>query len=155
MTAEAPITSGRALSAPHRRWVYATAGTLWLSGLGWILACRVFRPDGLDPELPGPSEVLWLRAHGIAATLFLVILGTLLPIHVGRRIRFPTNRGSGITLLMIFAVLTLSGDGLYYLTAEDWRAATSVLHWSLGLAVPLVIGWHVTFIRGHRRRRSR
>ena len=130
------------LSASHRRWLYFLAGLLWLSGLGWLIAHYTLRPsDALGGA--HPSEPWWLRLHGAAAMGFLVAFGALLPGHVRRGWRQGLNRGSGLVMILVAALLTVSGYGLYYVVNDAWRASTSVIHWTVGLASGVLLAVHV------------
>lgn len=130
------------LSPRHRRWLYFFASLLWLSGLGWLIAHYALR--SADP-LAGahPSEPWWLRVHGSAVIGFLVAFGALLPGHIRRGWRQGLNRGTGLAMIILAAVLTLSGYGLYYLVGDAWRAWTSVMHWTIGLLSGSVLTLHV------------
>jgi len=150
------------LSARHERWVLALAGVVFLSGLGWLVGHYLLAtPDefGVRSDPLGPW---WLRLHGAAAMGFLVVLGTLLPVHVRRAWQFRLNRRSGATVLTLAGLLIASGYALYYVAGEDLRPALGVLHWVLGLAGLPVLALHVglgrraarerRFGRAHRRR---
>lgn len=130
------------LSARHRRSLYLFATLLWLSGLGWLVAHYALRAS--DP-LAGvhPSEPWWLRLHGAAVIGFLVAFGALLPGHIRRGWRQGLNRGSGVAMIIVAAVLTLTGYGLYYVVNDAWRASAGVIHWALGLASGAVLAGHV------------
>jgi hypothetical protein len=49
--------------------------------------------------------------------------------------------------------LTLTGYLLYYVGAEAVRSVMSVVHWAIGLGLPLLTGWHVWRGRASRRLR--
>lgn len=130
------------LSARHRHALYFFAEVLWLSGVGWLVAH--YAPSPSDP-LAGahPSEPWWLRLHGAAVIGFLVAFGALLPGHIRRGWRQGLNRGSGLTMIIVTAALTLTGYGLYYVVDDAWRASDSVVHWLVGLASGVVLTMHV------------
>lgn len=127
------------LSRTHELWVYGSGGVLALSGIGWLLCHYLLRAAGPGPQ---PLEVWWLRLHGAALLAFLVVAGTLLPVHVVYGWRQRMNRGTGIPVLAMVAVLILTGYGLYYLVDEDWRAWTSIVHWAIGLLATALLGLH-------------
>ena len=44
-------------------------------------------------------------------------------------------------------LLTVTGYGLYYVAGESVRAWISIVHWAVGLAVPLLLAAHVYTLR--------
>ena len=130
------------LSPRHRRWLYFFTALLWLSGLGWLLAHYALRSADAFAGAH-PSEPWWLRVHGAAVIGFLVAFGALLPGHVRRGWRQGLNRGTGLAMIILAAVLTLSGYGLYYEVGDAWRAWTGVIHWTIGLLSAGVLALHV------------
>jgi hypothetical protein len=147
MMRERPAHLRTRLSTRHRRWLYVFASLLWLSGLAWLIAHYALRSS--DP-LGGahPSEPWWLRMHGAAVIGFLVAFGALLPGHIRRGWRQGLNRASGLAMITVAAILTLSGYGLYYVVSDEWRGWTSLIHWTIGLSSALVLALHV--FRGKR-----
>jgi hypothetical protein len=138
------------LSQSHELWVYASGGLLALSGIGWLVCHYLLRAPGPGPQ---PLEVWWLRVHGAALLAFLAVLGTLLPAHVVYGWRHRMNLGTGIPVLVVMGLLTLTGYGLYYLVDDGWRSWTSTVHWSVGLLAVALLGLHA--IRGKRASRAR
>jgi hypothetical protein len=138
------------LSRSHELWVYASGGVLAASGIGWLLCHFLLRGPGPGPH---PLEVWWLRLHGAALLAFLAVIGTLLPAHVVYGWRHRMNLGTGIPVLGVMGLLTLTGYGLYYLVADDWRSWTSTVHWVVGLLAIALVGLHA--IRGKQASRAR
>jgi hypothetical protein len=99
-----------------------------------------------------PAEPWLLKAHGAAAMVSLIVLGTLLIVHVKRGWQSKLNRGSGTGLLSVFGVLIVSGYALYYVGEERFRALASNIHLWVGLALPAVLIAHI--VLGHRLRRT-
>ena len=83
--------------------------------------------------------------------LFLLMLGTLVRSHIVHGWRLGQNRFSGVTMVAIMGLLTLTGYALYYAGGERIRPVISVLHWGLGLAVPAALLWHILMGRRSRR----
>ncbi len=90
-----------------------------------------------------PAEAWSLRLHGGLAMAVLVLVGMLLASHVLPAWRRRLNRGSGGLMLGTMAVLTVTGYLLYYAGSPPLRDAVSVLHWGLGLAVPVLLALHM------------
>jgi hypothetical protein len=140
------------LSNGHRRWVYAAAVTLFATGALWLVFHYFVRVDGEFGEIPHPLESWWLRLHGGAAMWFLVVVGSLLPVHVRRGWHQRRNVVAGVVLAGAALLLTVSGYGLYYLGGEYTRQLFSLLHWVIGLASGGLLVWHV--LSGHASRSS-
>lgn len=135
------------LSPRHRRWFYGAMTALYLSGAGWLLLhWLTTRADAEAP--PHPAQPWLMKVHGAAAMLALVVLGTLIPLHIRRGWRAHRNRTTGAIMVGVTALLILTGSGLYYAGSEALRDATANIHDAVGLALPLIIVWHV--VRGRR-----
>jgi uncharacterized membrane protein SirB2 len=117
------------LSPRHEWTIYMASTLLFVSGVAWLVI-HFFRPTD---SLPSPSEPWWLRVHGAAMLLFLIVLGSLFPTHVLPGWRHRTNHRSGIFVLTVVIILTLTGYGLYYLGDETIRPWISAVHWGIGL----------------------
>lgn len=114
--------------------LYASALVLFASGAAWLLR---------------RSSVL-MQVHGAAAMAFLALAGALTALHTGQAWRERRNLPSGVAMAVGLVALTVTGWLLYYLGDEAARAASSNLHWWLGLALPLLIGWHIASARASR-----
>jgi hypothetical protein len=131
------------LAASHKHWVYWSAAGLFASGALWLLFHYFVRVHGEFGETAHPLETWWLRLHGAAAMLCLVLVGSLLPIHVRRGWHQRRNLGPGLLLLLAAMLLALTGYGLYYIGGEELRPAISAVHWLIGLATPFAMVWHI------------
>lgn len=121
------------LSRRHERCVYVIGGVIFVSGLGWLGDHYLFAGSAEFGERHGAFEPWWLRLHGAAMMLGLIVLGSLFPGHVARAWRTGVNRRSGLVILSVAVLLTATGWALYYIGDEDTRAWTSVVHWLVGL----------------------
>ncbi|MBF7682126.1 hypothetical protein I2F27_02070 [Acinetobacter sp. B5B] len=99
-----------------------------------------------------PSEftVYSLKVHGICASLMLILIGTLIPIHIQRSLETKRNLTSGISILVFMLLLALSGVGLYY-SAETWIALVKIIHIWVGIFIVLFLPCHIWL--GRRRKR--
>ena len=111
------------LPASLRYSLYATTGVLVASGLT------------RGSALP--------RVHGAAAMLELLLVGIVIALHAAAAWRERKNRFLGALLGGILAVLALTGYLLYYSGSDETRAASSLVHWLVGLALPAALGVHV------------
>jgi hypothetical protein len=114
------------LSRLHRRLLYATLGSLLVSGALW----EWYRDATL------------MKIHGAAAMLALILFGMLLPGHIPKGWN-GGRRKTRIPILGASAWLIVSGYLLYYAGNETVREFTSGSHLGIGLALPLLLGFHV------------
>lgn len=120
--------------------LYTVLAVLFFSGAGW--AC--FNYYSIAPsEFAAGAKSLALKIHGAAAMAILVLIGMLLNSHVRFAWRAGRNRINGSIFLGAFAILTISGYGLYYAGAESLRASTSWIHLAVGLALPVLLLIHI------------
>ncbi len=133
------------LAPDLRRALYAIGALVTLSGIVWLYghyAGRDGMPDWLSP--------ISMEVHGGAMMALLVLAGSVIALHAPTGWREGKNRRSGIALSAILLALTVTGFLLYYLGNEQLRAATSVVHWTLGLASVLALPLHAWFGRRSR-----
>lgn len=143
--------------APHRlpRWQHAALvgiGVVALaSGIAWLALHYGIGAGASD--LPHPAEAWLMRLHGLAAFGGLFLFGVLAAAHVPQgwrlvaRHRWAHQRGSGVALCMLAALLALSGYLLYYFAPEPVRPTLGWIHAALGVAM-------AALVLRHRRRRS-
>ncbi len=141
------------LGPRHKRWLYVMCGSLFLSGLGWLLAHFLFAGPNDFGEPHHASEPWWLRIHGATAMGFLIAFGSLLPGHAARAWQARKNYRSGLFMVGLVATLVLTGYGLYYAGDEQTRPWISAVHWAVGLAAAAGLLLHVYL--GKRRARRR
>jgi len=120
----------------QRRLLYSTLVVLLISGVYWAL----IHYGGAKPYL---GKSLLMKIHGAAAMVALIVIGGLLAIHVPGGWAVRRSRPSGSAMLVLCALLTLTGYLLYYAGAETVRDISSYVHLALGLALPIVLGAHL------------
>ena len=138
------------LAPGHRRFAYAAIAAIWLSGVLWLVYHYGLQREGSFGLEPHPLEAWWLRLHGLAAFVSLFAFGLLWGVHIRAGLAFARRRLSGLLLLVLLVVLSLSGYLLYYAGEEMLRDAVRVAHWVIGLALlpPFVV--HVMRARKQR-----
>jgi hypothetical protein len=132
---------GIKLNRTHRWTLYIVFSALFFSGLLWEIFH--FQAENGDSGLPHPSEPLWLKIHGAAAMLSLILLGSILPHHVKNAWQLKMNRGSGSLFLGLNLFLILTGYGLYYAGDEAFRLWLSHWHGWIGLSFPFLLTFHI------------
>ncbi|MBS0582018.1 MAG: DUF4405 domain-containing protein [Proteobacteria bacterium] len=140
---------GLRLSPRHRRLVYAAFFAIWVTGILWLVFHYFLQRQGEFGAEPHPLEAWWLRLHGAAAFVVLWLAGLLWIVHVRQGLARPKRRVSGIVLIVMFAVLAASGWLLYYASDDSLRDAVRLIHWLVGLALPLLLVVHI--VRGRKR----
>ena len=124
----------------QRYFLYAVLALVFLSGMAWAYWNYLVASPG-DFEI---SAKAWaMKIHGAAAMAVLVLIGMLLNAHVRFAWRARRNRANGSVFLSAFAVLTITGYGLYYAGGERLRAWTSWIHLAIGLVLPILLLIHI------------
>jgi cation transport ATPase len=124
----------------HRYFLYAVLALLFLSGVAWAYWNYVAASPG---DFETSAKAWAMKIHGAAAMAILVLIGMLLSGHVRFAWRARRNRANGSVFLSAFAVLTITGYGLYYAGSEKLRAWTSWIHLVVGLALPILLLIHI------------
>ncbi len=128
----------------QERAVYVTFGSLVVTGLPWLIFDRWVRVTGEFGPEHHPAQHMLLIAHAIGAYAFLIILGAMIPVHIPLGWNQRRNQASGIAVIGLFAVLSLTALGLYYVGEDALRASLSLIHWAVGMAAVPGLLIHVT-----------
>ena len=129
----------------QRRVAYGAGTVLLASGLAWLTVHYLHWPAASLPAmegLPSPWEPWLMRAHGAAVMVALFVVGAMSSTHVVRGWRLHRRVPSGVALLSLLALLTLSAYGLYYVVSDAGREALGLAHAAVGLAMVLTLLWH-------------
>ena len=136
------------------RWqelaVYASGAVLLVTGIIWLVLDKWVRVEGEFGPEHHSAEQWALIAHGIGAYAFLMIVGALIPVHIPLGWRQGRNRLSGVSVLIVCAILSLTALGLYYLGEDVTRSRVSLVHWLVGVGAIAVLLIHVTRGRSSR-----
>ena len=132
----------------HRRLIYAVFGVMCATGVLWLLFHTFVRISTPFGDGPHGLESWWLKLHGLAAMMGLLVLGSLIFTHVRYAWKARRNIASGIVLLISNIVLVATGYALYYFGGEQTRPMISLIHWGVGVALVLVMVAHI--VMGHR-----
>ncbi|MHB1214862.1 MAG: hypothetical protein ACYCY9_07720 [Thiobacillus sp.] len=131
------------LGARHKNMLYAGLVLLWASGALWLLFHYFFQADGDFGPQPHRLESWWLRLHGLAAMLALILLGSLLPNHMNLAWARRRNHRSGLPMLAVWGWLAATGYALYYFSSDTNAAWLPLLHWGAGLMLPAMLFIHL------------
>lgn len=144
-------TWGVRLSASARNTVLLCSLLVIVSGVAWmVLGGVVDEQDYTDPLHTLRHRMLVL--HGITAYALLWMVGRLSNLHQQGNWRAHRNRGNGLLLTAVLALLTVSGLCLYYPPHEDWHTTISLLHQGLGITLALLLPLHLLAARALRLR---
>lgn len=121
----------------------ATVGGLFGTGvLAWGLRQWGQRPSEFGVE-PHPFFSSTLTLHGIAAYVFLVVLGALIPLHLRKGWHARQKRRSGGVLVGLLTLEIFSGLFLYYGGEGPSRSIGLRLHETVGGALVVFLAFHV------------
>ena len=126
-----------------RSTLYASLSLLWLSGLLWLVLHLFFARDTGFGTAPHPWQPGIMVVHGVLALVATFLFGWISGSHVGFNWRRGAQRVSGVVLIVLLALLALTGLGSYYLTSDAARSINSILHEGAGLLaiVPALVHW--------------
>ena len=141
------MTRGAQRLASWQRWLLDGCGTVLLgSGIAW-LAVHYAVGAGAG-ELPAPAEAWLMRLHGLAGFGALFLLGALAAHHIphgwrlSARHRHARQRGTGLALCTLGALLAATGYALYSVAPEPVRPALGWAHAALGVGLAGVVLRH-------------
>ena len=100
----------------------------------------------LHLDIPGVETHSYLVMHGVSAAFALLAIGAVLPGHLRVAWIARRNRMSGVVMLVVMALLMLSGLMLYY-GSEELRDATVLTHWIVGGIVMAAFPLHLVLGR--------
>jgi len=138
----ASVRKSASFGRSRRPLLYIIGVGVWLSGGLWLLFHHFFGEQGEFGPKIHPLEPWWLKLHGAFGFAAVWIFGLLWGVHVSRAWPDLRRRWSGGVMTGVFCWLILSGYLLYYTGNEDVRSIMSVLHWGIGLASPICLGFH-------------
>jgi hypothetical protein len=126
---------------PPWQWIalLVVAGVLLASGLAWL--ALHYSVGGGAGELPHPLEAWLMRLHGLAGFAALFMLGVLAGAHIphgwrhGSRHRRARQRGTGVALCTLGALVVATGYLLYYFAPDTVRPALGWVHAVVGTAM--------------------
>ena len=133
------------LSKIHEYIIYLISVIVTISGFVWLYFDFFVRVETEFSLQVHPMQNIFLILHGSSSIIFLIILGSVLPIHVYKAWKIKNNRLSGGSFLLLFTILILTGIGLFYSAVEDNRRILSVLHWVIGILFPIFFVIHIYF----------
>lgn len=142
------------LGTRHKKMLHSGLILLWASGALWLVFHYFLQAEGDFGPQPHSLEIWWLRLHGLAAMLALMLLGSLLPSHVKLAWTRRKNRHTGLPMLAAWGWLAATGYALYYFSSDANAAWLPLLHWGVGLMLPAMLFIHLKQARKRSTRSS-
>jgi hypothetical protein len=129
---------------PSRLPLFIHVLVVLLLSLSVISGLLVWRAQFIQEE--ATESPVWLHAalvlHGVLNPFLCVLFGYLCCQHIRFGWRLRANLLTGFTMELIFGGLILSGIGLYYAGAAEWRNLCVQTHRILGLLLAPGLGMH-------------
>jgi hypothetical protein len=144
-----------AASAPSpsfRRTTITALLLLWLSGAMWIVFHYFFPAHTDFGPAPNPLEPVLMKIHGAIAVFAVALLGWVSGRHITDNWPRVKKRVSGITMLVTYIVLVLSGYSLYYLLQDELRERVGQVHEVLGaIAIGIAVAHWIKAGNGNKK----
>lgn len=139
----------RGYSRGFRTTLFGAFGALLASGVLLIPTTLVMRLEW-EPgwRLSAAARIGVAALHVGAAFMAAALLGSLWTLHMRAGWRQRRNHRNGALLVMLFAILGISGLGIFYLADETPALWTALAHTATGLLIPAFFIYHM--IRGQR-----
>ncbi|MBV9570144.1 MAG: hypothetical protein JO056_02775 [Alphaproteobacteria bacterium] len=125
------------LSRRRRFEVYGVGLGIWASGGAWLCLHYFFQQSGPFGPTPHPLEHWSLVLHGLFAFVSVWLAGLLWGVHIVGGWQTGRNRLSGSIMLLVLMWLIASGFLLYYLADDATISTVALLHWAVGLLLPI------------------
>jgi hypothetical protein len=130
---------------PSRLPLFTHAAVVLLLSLSFISGLFVWQGQRIQAQTMETPVWLhvWVVCHGGLNPFLCVLFGYLCCQHIRFGWQLRANLLTGFTIELIFGGLILSGIGLYYAGAPEWRRLFAQTHRILGvlLAPGLAIHW--------------
>lgn len=131
--------------------LYGLLAAVFASGVVW-LGAEYLLPVVAGEMDPWPWKAWSMKVHGSTGMLSLFVLGTLFYGHVLLAWHQHRNRLTGAVISSAMLLLVATGLALYYVNGDLPRQWSDWLHQGVGVALPLLLWWHVA--RGWHSRRQ-
>ncbi len=131
----------------HKWLVYCSIAFLFATGVLHELSSAALFPKFQEASATYEWEHLLLSAHGVGAMIFLLVFGSLFPVHIKKSWHAGRNLVSGSVLLLCNAVLIITAAILYYGSVDGVRPIAELVHFWGGVLLPFLIAGHLVLGR--------
>lgn len=125
------------ISTRRQSITYGVGIGLWASGVLWLIYHYFMQRKTMFGVEANPLEHWWLALHGLFGFASLWTFGLLWGTHIVGGWKSGRHRISGSVMFLILGWLILSGYLLYYLGEDELLSTVALLHWAVGLVLPL------------------
>lgn len=122
---------------------YITFILVFLTGLVWLYFDNFVLIETVIGHAKHPLQKWLMKGHGFTAIVFTFLLGLIYGVHIKRTWPMQKRRKSGLLLVGVILVISISGFLLYYVSDESFRYWSATIHWVLGLSVPVILIRHI------------
>jgi hypothetical protein len=133
-----PKTRPTRLSCPGQVIVAVLLGASFVSGVMVWYGKRIQADELSSPAWLQPA----ITVHGCLNPVLCILFGYLVCQHIRVGWQMRANLVTGFLMEAVFALMILSGAGLYYVGDPEWRDRIVFLHQILGVALPLALALH-------------
>jgi hypothetical protein len=134
-----------ALTRPSKLSLVTHIFVIGLLGLSFVSGTIIWYGQNANEigDLTSPlfDPHSWRTLHGILNPFLCAVFGFLVCQHIRLGWKMKANRLSGFFMEVIFALLILTGAGIYY-SPEAWQTLMISVHRVTGLLVPLSLTIH-------------
>ena len=96
-------------------------------------------------RLEAESRLVIAALHAVFAFFVFGLLGALWSIHMRYEWKRDHNRKSAVALLIVLAILFITGIGIYYVGHETLALNSALAHSAVGLVLPIFYFWHILY----------
>ena len=133
--------------------VYLSFFGLSLSGIIWCVFHYFIRESNKIMFYHHPLEHKVLVVHGIFGYIFIFVFGFIWNIHIKKWLSAKNkNIKSGIIMIVIFLLLSVTGLMLYYSSCEKIQQYSKITHIVLGIFCILVFLIHILKVKSLKKR---
>ena len=122
---------------------YITFIFVFLTGIVWLYFDNYVLIETVIGHAKHPLQKWLMKGHGFAAIFFTALLGLIYGVHIKRVWPMQKRRNSGLILVGLILVVSVTGFLLYYTSDEAFRWWSATTHWVLGLSIPMVLIRHI------------
>jgi hypothetical protein len=130
------------LPTSRRLVVYCVGFGVWFTGVLWLVFHYLLQRQTEFGEQPHPLEFWWHAAHGLFGFASLWTFGLVWAAHVPGGWNSRRRRVSGSIFFTLLLWLSGTGYLLYYLGGDEAVATVSLMHWAVGLFLPVAFVVH-------------
>lgn len=123
----------------EKRLFYFTIMILFITGVVFLY---LDLKGGLTPTLRDIKSIT-LHIHGWFSPIIIFLFGSFISTHVKNAWVYKKNFLSGLSIIILLSLLTITAPALYYISDELLRAISWWIHILAGIILPACIYLHI------------